>query len=103
MGIREFNNRIEAQRSILKVVNKQSWETEPLLSLSRKSIDRWIRLNRVDANSRFVRLLLDVSTGLFFLANRSQDQVSDEYIAASDRIAALCQEIVGELAFLRLR
>jgi hypothetical protein len=99
MGNNEFNNRVEAQRAILKVVNERPWESEPLLSLSRKGIDRWIRANRVDANSRLVRLLLDVSAGLFFLANRSQDQVSDEYRTKSEQMAALYQEIRSEMAF----
>jgi hypothetical protein len=98
MGTHEFNSRIEAQRAIVKVVNERSWESEPLLSLSRKSIDRWVRVNRVDSESRLVGLLLEASAGLFFLANRSQEQVSDEYRTASERIAALCQGIQDELA-----
>ena len=97
MGTHEFNNRIEAQRAILKVVNTHAWETEQLLSLSRKGIDRWVRANRLDANNRLVRLLLDASAGLFFLANRSQEQISDEYLTLSERIARICREIEGEL------
>lgn len=98
MGTHEFNNRIEAQRVILKIINAQSWQTEQLLSLSRKGIDRWVRANRLDANNRLVTLLLDASAGLFFLANKSQEQVSDEYVALSDRIAGICREIEDELA-----
>lgn len=98
MGHQEYNNRVQAQRAILKVINERVWESEPLLSLSRNGIGRWIRVNRVDAESRVVSLLLDAAAGLFFLANRSQDQISDEYFAKSEEIATLCQRIEGELA-----
>jgi hypothetical protein len=97
MGTHEFNNRIEAQRAILKVVNAHAWETEQLFSLSRKGIDRWVRANRLDANNRLVRLLLDASAGLFFLASKSQEQVSQKYISLSERIFRICGEIEVEL------
>jgi len=103
MGTHEFNNRIEAQRTILKVVNTQAWETEQLISLSRNAIDRWVRANRLDADECLVRLLLDASAGLFFLANRSQEQVSDEYVIKSHRIADICREIENELTATRWR
>ena len=89
----EFNNRIEAQRAILRVVNSKRWGCEQLFGLSSKAIDRWVSVNRIDPASRLVNLMKDVSGKLFFLANKSQEQISDEYkivraeiIAASDAI-----------------
>lgn len=97
MSVHEFNNRIEAQRAILKVVNSHRWESEPLVGLSRNAIDRWIGLNGLDPRSRLVELLLDASAKLFFLANRSQEQVSEEYRTVSENISRICGELVCEL------
>lgn len=98
MGTHEFNNRIEAQRTILKIINAYAWESEQLLSLSRKGIDRWVHANGLGADNPLVHLLLDASAGLFFLANKSQEQVSDEYRTLSNRVATTCRDIEGEMA-----
>jgi hypothetical protein len=93
----EFNNRIAAQRAILRVVNRKPWGSEPLFGLSSKAIDRWVSVNRIEPASRLVKLAKDVSAKLFFLANKSQEQVSDEYTAVSVEIAAICETIKVEL------
>lgn len=74
----EFNNRIAAQRDILAVVNRVSWGEE-LFGMSSGALDRWMRCNSVDANSNLARLLVEAASKLFFLANKSQEQVTDEY------------------------
>jgi hypothetical protein len=38
----EFNNRIAAQRAILRVINREARSGEQLFGLSSKAIDRWI-------------------------------------------------------------
>ena len=85
----EFNNRIAAQRAILRVINRKSWSSEQLLGLSSKAVDRWVSVNRIEPGSRLVKLIRDVSAKLFFLANKSQEQVSDEYTAVRAEIAAI--------------
>lgn len=75
----EFNNRIDAQRSILKIINAQEWTTEPLLGLSRKALNRWVLANRLDTTETIVTLLHEASGKLFFLAAKSQEQITEEY------------------------
>lgn len=93
----EFNNRIAAQRQILQIVNRKQWEKEELLGLSRKAIERWISVNRIDPESRLNVLLLDSSLKLFFLANKSQEQISDEYKIISREIMDISREIELEI------
>jgi len=93
----EFNNRIAAQRAILRVVNRKRWSGEQLFGLSTKAIDRWISINRIEPNSRLVHLLRDVSAKLFFLANKSQEQVSEGYAIVRAEITDACEKIKGEL------
>lgn len=93
----EFNNRIAAQRAILLVVNRKPWSSEQLFGLSSKAIDRWVSVNRIEPASRLVKLVRDVSAKLFFLANKSQEQVSDEYTAVRAEIVAACDAIEIEL------
>lgn len=93
----EFNNRIAAQRAILRVVNHRSWGGEQLFGLSTKAIDRWVSVNRLEPGSPLVKLVKDVSAKLFFLANKSQEQVSDEYKAVRAEITSLCEAIKIEV------
>jgi hypothetical protein len=92
----EFNNRIAAQRTILRVVNDKKWECEELFGLSSKAIDRWVSVNRVDPDSKLVNLIREASAKLFFLANKSQQQISDEYRMVSGEIAMLHDAIARE-------
>jgi hypothetical protein len=89
----EFNNRVAAQRAILRVINRKPWSSEQLFGLSSKAIDRWVSVNRIDPSSRVVKLVRDVSAKLFFLANKSQEQVSEEYTAVRGEIATACEAI----------
>lgn len=93
----EFNNRIAAQRSILQVLNHKGWDAEDLFGLSSKAIDRWVSVNCVDPNSKLVKLVKDASGKLFFLANKSQEQISEEYRSVSEEIAAVCDAIAIEI------
>ena len=86
----EFNNRIAAQRDILQVVNGRT-QTEELFSLSSKAIDRWIAANQINPESDLAQLIRNSSGKLFFLANKSQEQITEEYELVS-----------GELSVLRL-
>jgi len=94
----EFNDRIAAQRAILRVVNGFLWDAEPLLGLSRKAIDRWITRNKIEMDSTIAVHVTTVSSKLFFLANKSQDQISEEYQLVRSEIIAACDAIARELS-----
>ncbi len=93
----EFSNRIEAQRHVLQLVNQNKWEKEELFGLSSKAIERWISVNLIDPESRLVRLVKESAAKLFFLANKSQEQITDEYRAMSSEVAAIANAIEMEL------
>jgi hypothetical protein len=93
----EFNNRIAAQRHILWLVNRKNWGEEELFGLSSKAIERWIVVNRVDPRSALVVLIKTASSKLFFLSNKSQDQVSEEYRAVASEIALVARAIKLEI------
>jgi len=73
----EFVSRMAAQRRVLHAVNLRKWPREELFGLSRKSIDRWIFANGISGDSRLVALVEAASAKLYFLANRSQEQISE--------------------------
>jgi len=83
----EFNNRINAQRDALKIVNRTDIFKEPLLSLTEKAIDRWARNNQFAPEHAILVLLKAMSGTLFFLANKSQEQVTDDYKVLSSKVS----------------
>jgi len=93
----EFSNRIEAQRHVLQLVNRNKWKKEELFGLSSKAIERWISVNFVDPESRLVQLVKESAAKLFFLANKSQEQITDEYKAMSKEIAAIAKALEREI------
>jgi hypothetical protein len=92
----EFNNRILAQREILRVVNGRS-QSEELFGLSSKAIDRWIASNGIESNCVLVELIKTASAKLFFLGTKSQDQVTEEYQNIAHDISALHTRIEREI------
>ena len=94
----EFNNRISAQRNALKIVNGSGLFSEALLSLTEKAIDRWMRNNGVDANTDLVKLLKALSGTLFFLANKSQEQVTEDYKTLSEKVNKQLSDLELEMA-----
>ena len=85
----EFNNRMDAQRSVLEVVNRQVDNKEELCGLSKEAIERWITANQINPESEVCRILYSISAKLFFLANKSQEQVSETYRLVSSEISGL--------------
>jgi len=92
----EFNNRIAAQRNILLAVNSSPWREE-LYGMSSGALDRWVQANNLDRSSRLVSLLLEAAAKLFFLANKSQEQITAEYQLRSSEVSGLTEEIRLEL------
>lgn len=92
----EFNNRIAAQREILLAVNSSRW-SEELYGMSSGALDRWVQANGLNRSSRLVSLLLEAAGKLFFLANKSQEQVTAEYQLHSYEVSELTENIRLEL------
>ena len=88
----EFNNRIAAQREILLGVNSGSWQEE-LFGLSSGAIDRWMNANRLESGSTLVTLIRQAADKLFFLSNKSQEQVTEDYKLLSVEVSSLTGQI----------
>lgn len=88
----EFNNRIDAQRQILGLVNTRAWKEE-LYGLSKGAIDRWMHVNSIDPFSDLSCTIQESARKLFFLANKSQEQVTEEYSLLSAEVFELTQRI----------
>ena len=91
----EFNNRMDAQRRVIELVNQsQKGKNEDLFGLSKKAIERWININDISCTSEIGLLLIQISQKLFFLSNKSQEQVSEEYKLLSSEVQQLQQKLV---------
>lgn len=73
----EFNSRVDLQREVLKIVNEKKF-VKKLNGLSKPAIESWILSNNI-SNDVLKKCLTTISEKLFFIANKSQDQVTDEY------------------------
>ncbi|UJS23568.1 hypothetical protein [Thiothrix winogradskyi] len=89
----EFSNRIDAQRSILQIVNKNNFCHEELFALSHKAIDRWCATNRLNHESELVLNIKEAAKKLFFLANKSQEQITEDYRLLSKEINDIAYKI----------
>ncbi|TAN68809.1 MAG: hypothetical protein EPN17_08510 [Methylobacter sp.] len=92
----EFNNRISAQREILSIVNSIDWHEE-LLGLSSGSLGRWTQSNQIDINSMLFCLIRKTADKLFFLANKSQEQITEDYKSLSAEVTELTRALKAEL------
>ncbi len=92
----EFNNRIAAQRKILSGVNCGKWEEE-LFGLSNGAINRWINVNKLESDSALIELIFQVADKLFFLSNKSQEQITEEYKHLSGEVSILTDQIKCEV------
>lgn len=82
-----------AQRHILAIVNGSFQPTEELCGLSAKAISRWVQVNQLDPNSEGVCLLRRAADLLFFLATKSQDQVTVEYESRMKEVATVTEAL----------
>jgi hypothetical protein len=90
--VSEFNNRIDAQRKILGIVNSHAW-AEELFGLSSGALKRWSDINGVSSSSPLRVALSEAAGKLFFLANKSQEQVTDEYQLLADEVEEMTAAI----------
>jgi hypothetical protein len=96
----EFSNRIESQREAIKIVNGFNFYNEPLFSLTEKAIKRWVSSNMISPDSTHVQLILKLSEKLFFLANKSQEQITEGYKTLSIDVNDLLSDISLEMSKL---
>ena len=94
----EFNDRMSLQRQIVQIVNSKVWGNESLFGLSGKAIDRWLATNKIDLHAPISELLYAVSSKLFFLAAKSQEQISDDYRVLETEVHAMIQAIEAQVA-----
>ena len=92
----EFNNRIAAQRDILLVVNSVNWHEE-LFGLSSGAIERWLNKNNIKRKSLLADLIQESASKLFFLSNKSQEQITEEYKMLSLEVHRLREKIKLEI------
>lgn len=78
----EFLNRITVQRKVIKLINNSASKFQ-LSGLSSNAIAQWKMENNIDDNNPIYKLLLSISSKLFFLSNKSQEQVTEEYRSLS--------------------
>jgi len=93
----EFLNRITAQRQVINIVNKSKKFDFPLVGLSAKSIERWKKENYVNEKSEIIVFLYLISAKLFFLANKSQEQITNEYKLLSSTISELIKKLDDQI------
>lgn len=93
----DFLNRMQAQRVILKIVNGCKFQVESLNSLTKKSIERWALRNELKKEDSLVMLLFRTADKVFFLANKSQEQITDSYKKLSHEVEFLTNEIKKEV------
>ncbi|TLV00402.1 hypothetical protein [Dyadobacter luticola] len=89
----EFLNRIAAQRAVINIVNGGRKFVFPLVGLSLKSIERWRHENSIGENSEILIILNLISAKLFFLANKSQEQITKEYRLLSKNVSELIEHL----------
>ncbi|WP_109406429.1 hypothetical protein [Proteus faecis] len=93
----EFKNRINMQRDIILSINSFFANKEPLLGLTNEAIKRWFLKNDINENEKIIKLLLSISDELGFLANKSQEQISEKYINLSISINDKKEELKKEI------
>ena len=98
----ELSNRIVAQRRILEVVNEYAWRGEELFGLSSPAIDRWARANQLSPASEVVGLITRASEKLLFLANRSQEEISEAYLVLCDEVDEITRTLEAEMRSISL-
>lgn len=73
----EFNSRVDLQREVIKIINRRK-NTRQLSGLSKAAIDSWFINNKI-LDVQLKNILFTISEKLFFIANKSQDQITEEY------------------------
>lgn len=92
----EFNNRIDMQRRVIKIVNSCNFKHQ-ISGLSRNSIERWVNENNI-LDEKKSNILKEISSKLFFLGTKSQEQITDDYKNKSIEVSELISELENVIA-----
>lgn len=95
--MREFNNRMRSQRKVLNLVNRDQNNSEELFGLSENAITRWARINSINDDAEVLYILRQIANNLFFLATKSQEQVTDDYKKISSVVESLTNDLEKEM------
>lgn len=90
--IDEFNSRVDVQRRVISILNSRVIN-EPIFGLSKGAIERWILTNKLAIDDYVVKLVYEISEGLFFLASQSQQQIDEKYLKISNDISLLVDRL----------
>ncbi|PKM10580.1 MAG: hypothetical protein CVV13_12385 [Gammaproteobacteria bacterium HGW-Gammaproteobacteria-3] len=94
MGTRGLND--YAQRDILLLINSANWNEE-FYGLSSGAIERWVNANQIKRQSALIQLTQEAASKLFFLSNKSQEQITEEYRELSQEVRSLADKIKHEI------
>ena len=98
----EFNNRMNVQRRVLSIINSNNSSGEELFGLSEHAISRWASNHAIMPDSLEVKLLVKISEKMSFLATKSQEQITQDYLNLSDAVEGLIQELITMRASARV-
>jgi len=97
MLMSEFNDRMDAQRRVLEAVNRHGRFREELCGISRKAIERWIHANHINPTGDVAGILIKISSRLFFLSTKSQEQVAERYRVLSLQLQSLQRDLAAAI------
>lgn len=89
----DFSNRLDAQREFLKTVNSFGKLKEELCGLSEGALQRWIIANNLPSEAKVVLLSRKAGDILHSLANKSQEQISDQYKSNSQEFRRVLNKL----------
>lgn len=95
----QFLSRVDAQRRVINIVNREIKSNFPLVSLSAKSLEKWKIENSITDESELINNLFLISSKLFFLSNKSQEQITNEYRLLSKTVDDLIDNLNNKIKF----
>lgn len=102
----EFNNRMAAQRRLLRAVNRMDGWCEELAAVSVDAIERFARVNLLSPTDDVLQLLSIAGKRLQCLATKSQEQLTDEYanvVREVDDLQRRLEDVLANKAVNRSR
>lgn len=88
----DFKNRIDVQRAVLQAVNERVW-MENLFGLSGAALDRWEKENPEARGGAVALKLRALASALRFLANKSQEQITEDYRTRSLDVDTMLRDL----------
>lgn len=88
----DFLNRIDTQRKVIKIINNYNYKIH-LTGLTIKAIEKWRFENNIEKEAECIKILMYISSKLFFLSNKSQEQITEDY----KRVSIEINEFINKL------